>query len=261
MPVVVLFWLCGVSATAHANPALDEAASHYAAGDFAGALDAYERAETTALSRADLTQLLVGRALVHFALSEQDLFEQQLRRLAALEHDLDADESLPPDVRRAYQRIRDETTPLSLRIETIPAPGARVIRVRLAGNAELVRDTIVTTRAEGEPWTDHEGRVVRVASDARVELYVTVRGPGGAPIANEGSEREPRVLDALAAAAQPPRSSTDDDRSFLGSPVLWIAVGAVLVAGAVAAIAAVALGGGSSEPVVGNYDPGFITIR
>ena len=238
------------ASTAAAHPAVDAVAERLRQADIAGAREAIDAAEEASdLTRADLVVLLEQSAVVHHALSETELMEQALRRLALLEPSHVFSETVPPSVRERFASIERPPTGARLVVAARIVPTGVVIDAALAGpDHGLARGIVVSTRVADGPFVDHDGPRVELdaAPGTRIAYYVTVVGLGGAPVFTEGTREAPTTVVAgperapLTAPAPPAErrailderrpTSTDDESGTWG----WWVAGGVLLAGAVA---------------------------
>jgi hypothetical protein len=227
-------------AHAHAHPDVDEGRAQYERARFREALDAFARAESSdTLTLRDLALLLESRALVHHAMGNEPALESDLTRLAAIAPDHEFDESVPPELRDSFQRLRARL-PGRLRLRATAEPTASGITIEvevLDAPAAIVRAVRIRGRAGDGEWAEATDAplVVTASAGERVQYYVEAVGPGGAVLVNRGSEGEPLV--ASMPAAPEPRSvsilspgSGEEDDGGGGSAWIWVGVGAGLVA-------------------------------
>ena len=219
MWVTALVWLVPTVALAH--PLIDEGKRKYDEADFQGALDAFTRAEqATDLSREDLVQLYIRRAMVHHAMQHPEDLEADVFRLATLDRGLTLPRSAPPPVRRAYEAaVARVTAPIRLDVEVQPMPGGIKLIARVTDdNAALVQSLRVRARTQDGSWrtSDRASMEVPAAAGATVEYVAEAIGPGGAVIATAGTVAEP--LTATAGAAIGPGPDPGEGAGSLSGP-------------------------------------------
>lgn len=217
--VGALVWLVPAAALAH--PLIDEGTHRYDEADFPAALAAFARAEqATDLSRDDLVQLYLRRAMVHHAMRNTEDREADLFRLASLERALTLPRSVSPPVRAAYaQAVQRSTSPMRLDVEVQPISGGLKLVVRVAeDSAALVQALRIRARIRGGAWqrADRASLEVPAAAGSTVEYVAEGIGPGGALIVFAGTEAAPLTatsVDALVAESGPadlsPRAAAD----------------------------------------------------
>jgi hypothetical protein len=184
------------ASVAHAHPILEEAQRHFEEADFEAALEAYGRAEQAAdLSRDDLIQLYVRRALIHHTLGNTADLEADLMRLATLEPQYDFGRQAPPVVVEAFERMRERTTgQLSVRIDATTQPGGVRLEARVSNDtAAIVQEVRLGARAPGNAWTLRSNAALEMPapSDSTLEIFAEAIGPGGAIVASDGTSAEP----------------------------------------------------------------------
>ena len=92
---LVFTLLATAAGVAHAHPILEEAQQRFDEADFEGALESYSRAERAGdLTRADLVQLYVQRALIHHTLGNSADLETDLMRISS-GRERDAEAAIP----------------------------------------------------------------------------------------------------------------------------------------------------------------------
>jgi hypothetical protein len=250
---------------ASAHPILDEAQSRFDEADFEGALAAFERAEQAGdLTRDDVIQLYVQRALVHHTLGDEANLETDLMRLASLEPDYEFGRQVPPVVREAFDRVKGRTTGrIAVRVDAQSHAGGVLLEARVSNDTSgIVQEVRLGARAPGNAWTQRSNATLEMpaSSDATLEIYAEAVGPGGAVLASDGTPDDPvsGTVGELAERdltggsggggggggeiiAPPP---DDDD----GLP-LWpfLLGGGILLAAGAAVLIAVLVAGGSSN--------------
>lgn len=230
---------------AHAHPALDRARAAYENAEFQRALDLLVAVEAAQdLSRGDVEQLLLMRAIVHYAMDQETEWRADIVRLARLDPGFVLGPEHPPRLRAAFDEARGEA--LALETSAHRVPGGVLLRARVTGDpGGLVRRVEVSARRAGatEPVTTNAGTMrVPAAAGETVEHWTAVIGPGEAVLLTEGSASDPILL-VDRPAAEPERAplapvarSEEDGGSAW---VLWAGLGAVAVAAALVAVALV----------------------
>jgi hypothetical protein len=192
--VVALVWL--VPAAAFAHPLIDEGMRRYDEADFPAALAAFARAEqATDLTRDDLVQLYLRRAMVHQAMRNTEDREADLFRLASLERALTLPRAVSPPVRAAYaQAAQRVTSPMRLDVEVQPIPSGLKLVVRVVeDSAALVQALRIRARIRGGAWQRADSASIEVPAPAgsTVEYVAEGVGPGGALIVFAGTDATP----------------------------------------------------------------------
>jgi hypothetical protein len=189
---------------AFAHPLVEEARAAYHSAEHDRGLELLDRAEEgTDLSREDLAELLLLRAMMHRAQRQMDLAEVDLLRLAGLDPDHELGREVHPSLRRLFRRVR-ERIPRALRLEVSAEREGETVRVEVAvvdDVAALTQGFRVHARAEGGRWrqTEEATLVVPALPHEAVEYWAEAVGPGGAPVATHGSEAEPARLEPASA--------------------------------------------------------------
>jgi hypothetical protein len=258
LAAVALGALVGLApAAAFAHPLIDEAVQRYDDADLPGALEALARAErATNLTRADLVQLFLRRAMVHHAMHHQAEVEADVFRLAALERGLALRRVAPPPVRLAYEAaVARMAGSMRLDVEARRTPdGLELVARVIDDDAALVQAVHLRARAPGGEWQRSEDGSVELLlpSGAAVEYVAEAIGPGGAVLVAAGTESAP--LTATATIAPDPGMAGAEGTAASGrvgpaghveetglGPWPWIiAGGGVLVVAAVVLIAVLA---------------------
>lgn len=242
------------ASTAFAHPLVDQGIRRYEGADFQGALSAYEEAEASNdLTREDIVTLLEGRALAQLALGAEDEMEAALVQLASLGPHREMSRAIPPPVREAFGRIaRRVGQPLSVEATAEAMPGGVRIRAEVQSDGgDLVREVQIRARTADEDWTSGTGPTLNVVAAAgeSVVFYAVAIGPGGAVLAEHGSEGSPLSSGAVVAGeggSAVDLGADDDDDSSLLVPIL-IGAAAVVAVAAVIIIVVLASSGGQSE--------------
>lgn len=187
---------CLAPATALAHPLLDEGTRKYDEADFQGAIAAFTRAEqATDLTRDDLVQLYLRRAMVHQAMGHAENVEADLFRLASLDRALALPREATPAIRAAYaQATLRATGTLRLDVAVRAIPSGLKLIVRVADDsAALVQALRIRARVPGGAWrrSDRASIEVPTTAGATVQYVAEGIGPGGALIVSAGTESAP----------------------------------------------------------------------
>lgn len=258
-------------AHAQAPGDVDAGWARYREADFAGALEAFDAAEAgEGLSPASLARLLEGRALVRFAQGDQAAMEAALRRLANLDPQHALGDDAPPEVARAFLAARrDVGGPVRLEVEVWPEPAGARVRARVTGDATgLALGVRLRARVDGEEaWREggEELLLPRVDGPVRfIEVVATALGPGGAPLAREGTEERPARFDlAAGAGAGPIVGAGPDDPLTGGMPPARRrrVIGGALGAAAAVLLVALAIGLSRGETRTQPTAPVVVELR
>jgi hypothetical protein len=237
---------------ARAHELIDRAAELSQNAEFEAALAALSDAETgTDLTREDVVQLLLQRALVHFALQATEEMSFDLNGLASLEPHFEFDVTIPPPVAEMFPGGGGR---LALELTAEPfGSGMRVVAVVNNDAGQLVHDIVVSGRVANGEWRDESGYelILPAAPGETIEYYGFVVGPGEAILANTGSEEEPLTAtrpkpEKPIVVAPPPEDEDDGD----GMLWVWIGGGAAVAIATVIVIVAVSSGGESDETAI-----------
>jgi hypothetical protein len=193
--------VCLVAAAAgraHAHPILEEAQRLFDEADFEGALEAFGRAEQAGdLTRDDVIQLYVRRALVHHTLGNESDLQTDLMRLASLEPDHEFGRQVPPVVVEAFERAKDRTTGrIAVQLVAQTRPGGVRFEARIRNDTSgIVQEVRLGARAPGNAWTQRSNAALEMpaSSDSTLEIYAEAIGPGGAVLASDGTPDEPVI--------------------------------------------------------------------
>lgn len=243
----ILLWADG----ARGDEPLDRARAHLEQAEFAQALTALEEAAaSTGLTKAEVVQLAELRALAHHAIGEDAQMRSDLVLLALLEPDHPFDPSVPPAVRRGFDRLRGEAREPRIRVDVQNVPGGARVVARLEEPAEIVRAVRVLSRVPGGTWLTSDGQLqLPAAAGTTLELYAEAVGPGGWVLAREGSASEPLTAVVAAAAATGPPAAAPPmapDREQEADGAVWpflVGAGALAAAAAVVVILVVTSSG------------------
>jgi len=265
---------------AYAHPLLDEGERKYEDADFQGALDAFARAEQASdLTRDDLVRLYTRRAMVHHGMQHPEELEADVFRLAHLDRALRLPRAAPPAVRRAYEQAVTRvsgTLRVDVEVESIPG-GTRLVARVSDDNAGLVQSLRVRARTAGGAWRRTERATLEVpaAAGATVEYVAEAIGPGGAVLAQAGTDDAPLRTTLAALGASTPAAdvgtpaattTTGGDTALVstgtpatprvdegGAPVWpWLVAGGVVIAAAAVVVALfVVPGPDGDQPISG----------
>ncbi|MEM9190369.1 MAG: hypothetical protein AAGF12_14385 [Myxococcota bacterium] len=243
-----------VPATAFAHPLIDEAQRLFSEADFEGALAAYTRAEDADdLSRDDLVDLYVSRALLHHVLENGDDVDIDMFRLATLEPDYSFGNQVPPAVVERFRtqaaRVTDRVK-VELQVET-HAGGIRLQGIVQNDVTGMVRTVRLGVRKPGNAWTRRQNSALEFAtsSDETIEYYVEAVGPGGAVVASSGSSTHPNVSEVGVLLGGGPANGNGEpvEPPSDGVPAWPFIVGGSVLAVAGAALLIVLLAGGNDN--------------
>ncbi len=229
--------------SAWAHPLVDEGEALLGEARFAEALERFERAsQGDDLRREDVLRMLEGRALAHRALGDDAAMAEHLVMLAALDPTHAFPDHVPPEVQWRF-RVLSERSPgrLRVRVGVRFRDGEVILTTTLEGDpGGLVRSVSLSGREPGGEWhgaTDGD-LTLPVGTSRELEYHVTVVGPGGAPLVEQGSAATPLPLFvitppaatvALPPVAPPPPPSTVEVWPFvLGGALAVAAIGAVI---------------------------------
>jgi len=216
------------------------ASDAFARAEFAAAVEAYDEAAAgEGLTRPQLLELLSGRAIAKHAERDVAGAEQDLVALLSLDPLAELGEMAPPALQRELARLRGELRgPLAIEVVAEPIPDGFVVRTVVREDlAALVRQVRVSWRTD-EGWASATGAEVRVPVRPSLEYFAEAIGPGGAVLAQEGSEAEPLVARAAITAAPPVEAPPRGDDVPL---IVGLTAGAVVIAAVVAIVLAVVL--------------------
>lgn len=256
--------ICLAPAAALAHPLIDEGLRRYGEADLPGALDALTQAEhATDLTRDDLVQLYLGRAMVHHAMGHATELEADVFRLATLEPALTLRRTAPPPVRLAYEQAAARVPgPMRLDVEVHPTPdGVELVAHVTDDSAGLVQAVRIRARTLGGTWRRSALASIELpaAAGAAVEYVAEAVGPGGAVLVSAGTESTPvRVTTTVAApgggaSATADRTGADaagrDDHGLGLWP--WVIGGGALLVAAVVLIAVLASSSSDDQHISG----------
>ena len=252
--------ICLAPAAALAHPLIDEGLRRYGEADLPGALDALTQAEhATDLTRDDLVQLYLGRAMVHHAMGHATELEADVYRLATLEPALTLRRTAPPPVRLAYEQAAARVPgPMRLDVEVHPTPdGVELVAHVTDDSAGLVQAVRIRARTPGSTWRRSEVASIELpaAAGAAVEYVAEAVGPGGAVLVSAGTESTPLRVAAPGGGADATASHADrgaagrDDHGLGLWP--WVIGGGALLVAAVVLIAVLASSSSDDQHISG----------
>lgn len=241
-------------AVAYAHPLIEEAARHYESADFEGALAALSRAERADdLRREDLVQLLIQRAVISLALGREAQMRADMAALVSIAPMQELGREIPPQVREAFaDALGEDASALTVRATLSPMEGGGRVSAEVTGDPTGVTRAIrVAARAAGAEWRRGEGSVaVETLPGATIEFFAEAVGPGGAVLATDGTEADPRRGSAAAAAATRVEEAPAEDGGT-GLLIGLVAGGAALLVLGVVLVAVLASGGTSDQTQFG----------
>jgi hypothetical protein len=251
----IVLWAAAVACVcperAFAHPLLEQAQRKFEQADFEGALALYAQAEAgTDLTRADLVELYLRRALVHHSVGDEEARSLDLFRLATLEPAMELGREVAPIVRSAFEEAAGRVSaPLAMAVDAERTPTGARVTARVENDlAGLVQEVRVAGRAPGFAWMTATNGPVDLPDPpgGRVEVHAEAIGPGGAVLASHGTATEPRTLSLDAVAIENGGGEGGGDGGIVWWPLL--VAGTALVAGAVVLIVLLT-GGGSGTNV------------
>ncbi len=224
----------------------------YEEGDFESALAAFSRAEEAGVDRALWVRILSRRVLIAHAMGDTSTLETQALRLVSLEPEALGGEA-SPDVARALARARERADGVvRLRIEHEVVGESLALRARVDGDvAGMVREVRLRARRGDGAMSDAVAGVATVTGTDMegVVLVAECVGPGGAVLAELGTEAAPHPLSQSVAEEIIAAPATSDDTGLH----IGLVVGGVVVVAAAAVVLGVVLGSASGQltgPVV-----------
>lgn len=189
-------------ALAHAHPLIDQARRAYDRARHDRALELLQEAEDGEdLTRDDLVELLLLRAMAHRAQRDMELAEVDMFRLAELDPERQLGREIHPQLRRLFDRVRERVT-RAVRINVRAAREGEVVTIE----AEVTDDVAALAQgfrifgraAGGSLQQTSEPRLeIHVPASQAAEYWAEVIGPGGAVIATHASEASPARVDAV----------------------------------------------------------------
>ncbi|MFK8000050.1 MAG: hypothetical protein AB8H86_10650 [Polyangiales bacterium] len=239
-----------VSAQAQ-SPHLDAAIEAYEQGEFAAARDELNQAQQEdPLDRGAFVRLLVHRVLVAQPLGDDVLLETALLQLASLDREA-LEGRAPPALMRRFEAASEQAgeSLLAVNVAVQANEDEVVFRASTLGDTgALVERIVLRTRGTDGEWLEASGNTATHPRGA-VEYIAQAVGPGGAVLAETGTEEapiqySPESTDVSVAPAARPRtrniligvaaalvvvgatlaiifvSRADDNASFSGPPVV-----------------------------------------
>ncbi len=182
-----------------AHPQIDEARAAYDATQHERGLELLEQAEAgTDLSRDELAELLLLRAMIHRALRQMDLAEIDLFRLAALDPARELGREVHPSLRRLFATVQ-QRVPGPVRLEAGAEREGETVEIRVAVTddvAALAQGFRIHGRVSGGAWRESTTATLTLPADPSegAEYWAEVIGPGGAVIATHASAASPATL-------------------------------------------------------------------
>jgi len=250
--VLLLVAIGPAEAAAQGAAHIDDGVRLYEEADLSGALEALSRAEEGPLDRNDVLRLLLTRALVRFGLGEFGPLERDLLAIATIEPDYDLGVRAPPPLQNAFARAKERVTePLGIRVELEGmAGGVRLSANAIGDRAGVVERIVVAARPAGDgSFSRGDGGTLTlpVTTGGDVELYAAAIGPGGAILATDGTEDEPRRARVPAPAAE---GGGESDESSSVPLIVGLSLGAAVVAAiAIVAIVLATSGSEGTQPM------------
>ena len=173
--------LVSAPAAVRADEDLDAGIRFAQEAEFEQALEAFARASSgSGLTRAHLVTLLEQRAVVRFALGDQEAMAEDLRGLAALAPNHVFGPAVPPPVRAAFENARGAVEPVAVLVRVSVVPnGVRLDADVSGGTAAVIREVLVAGRVGNERWEVARGGSVTIPrpAGASVEYYAEVEAP------------------------------------------------------------------------------------
>ncbi|MGE0784285.1 MAG: hypothetical protein AB7S26_01255 [Sandaracinaceae bacterium] len=186
-----------------------------------------------ALAREEVVRWLELRALLEFAVSGGAAPMTLLLGLVSLEPAYELAPTRPPELRTALTeaRVASHGT-LRQSVSAQRIDGVVVLRAEVGGDpAALVRESRIHARVEGDAeWrTSSSGRLEVATGGRAVRYYATAIGPGGAILARDGSEGDPRIVAAVPDEESPRARILDPGPVVEHAPEdltgLWVGLG------------------------------------
>lgn len=182
---------------ARAQSNLERAIEAYESGELETAEQALGEVPQDSLSRDDVIQWLVYRALVAHVSGDAEELDASVLQLATLGENDPLGRRAPPPVRTAYenalQRVSDA---LSVDASASVQAGGVSVEARLRNDmGALIESIRVRARAPGGEWLSNDGepRVFVPTTGSTVELIVEAIGPGGSVMASQGTDEQPHT--------------------------------------------------------------------
>lgn len=219
--------------TARARALLDEARFDEAVIAFDEVLDARD-----GLEREDVLDAILGRATARLALRDEATATRDVELLLAIHPGLTLDRRAPPSLHRVVERVRRTAPPpLVIHAAARGVEGGVEIEVAHEGARDLVRSVEIHHDGGAGRWQSARSGRIAVRADAPVRYFVVAIGPGGAWLATQGTQDDPRYVapERTVALDLSPELEAPRRRRW---PIALGVIGAALVAGAVVALVA-----------------------
>lgn len=240
VPCIASFLLVASPVLGQTGPAA--ALEAFEAGRFERAYDRATAAlQDERLTRENVAGLLEVRARAALASGRTEAMERDARALASLDPERELGRAIRPELRRVFDEAREANPPLSVSVDIERGDGVARIVARVEGDvAQLVEGIELRARPAGGMWMQGGSSVEVVAEHhVAVEVFAVAIGPGGATLANQGTDSEPiRFGPAVDPAAL--RLSDADDGARRRRRVLGGAIGGAAAAVMVAVILGIA---------------------
>jgi hypothetical protein len=228
---------------AHAHDLVDRGRDRFAQADFPGALAAVSDAlHADDLTREDLAATYELRALIRLAQGDRSGCRDDLQRLATFAPDHELSRSAPPDVREDFESIVARLEgPIEVTVSATRIPdGVRLNAEVSHDGAGLRRAVRIAHRTGDGEWTIEDTASVNVVgSPDEIRYWAVVVGPGGAPLAQSGSEQSPLTPQTVGTDLGLSESVNGGDAAEGGGDDTGVIVGVVLAVVAVLAAGAI----------------------
>ena len=243
LTLIAILLVSSASLAAAQETELEGAEAAYLEVDFEGtrshALDALREGGH---SPQELVRIYSLLGISSSALGDEDAARDYFVRMLGLDANAQLDDSVPPRLRNPFLEARGQWSarPGRLEVETGLDRASSAVRVELRDPTGMARVIRVAARLEGAAeYTVQEYQSQTViatplagAAEAdRLEYYVEVLDMHNNVILAEGSAFAPHVLGRAPSGG----GGGGGGSTIFEEPILWIIVGAVLVAGAVIA--------------------------
>lgn len=218
------------TASAQAQPQLEEGRRLYESGEFSAALSQFAAAELgSGLRLADLAELYELRAMSYFAMGEQDSAAEAIRFLAAVDPARDLGMSLPPNLSEAFAaEVSAIGGPIAIEFDVTQTESSLSLQANVVRDPrQLVRSVQIHTRTPGGAWVVHDGTQQTLAVQNAVDYRASALGPGGAILATNGTEAAPLQHRP---AVEPPEVVDTDDGGVSAGVIVGVGLGAVAIA-------------------------------
>lgn len=228
------------SSLASAHPDLDQAAKLTRELELEPALTAYQHAiDSGTLTRDELIELLVERALVLYGLRRQGELIADLVWLSAVQPSYEFDRRAAPELVATWKALREQGRgPMGVQLSA-QVDGSLSAHSKLTGTVPAGATSRVVVR-EGKSWSKKSDELWQVALPGEtLELYAEAVALGGVVVATDHSPTAPlRLRVGAGAPAEPVSSVPRDDTPGWGKRNRgWLIGGAIVLAGAAATAA------------------------